>query len=174
MTEILKGVFWAIVIVGLAVAYRACAQDTTGHILPDAPSSSKGMHCFASTIDEQGKISQKEIFCESIPAWKDFKVVEQRPKPKFFTYRKDTKAPALYTNKQLLQSKLFMASQVGGLAAMIVACKRRNSGEDFGSEAPASVGIGLLSIVGAKYFTMSYGVGPGVYEMVHYSIAAAK
>ena len=54
----------------------------------------------------------------------------------FWTYR-GWQDPPLRTNKQVFRSKVFLAAHIGGAIAMIVACRTKNSGEDWGSEVPA-------------------------------------
>jgi len=102
---------------------------------------------------------------------------QPQPGPKhitFWTFRKSWQDPPLRTNKQMFRSKTFLLSTIGGAAAMIVACRNKRSGEDFASEVPAVIGIDALAYLGGRYFTQSYAVAPGVYEMIHYSISAAK
>jgi len=92
----------------------------------------------------------------------------------FLTFRGHWQDPPLRTNKQMFHSKTFLLSTVGGAAAMIVACHNKRSGEDFASEVPAVIGVDALAYLGGRYFTQSYAVGPGIYQMVHYSISATK
>src|SRR5579872_7530578 len=51
----------------------------------------------------------------------------------FWTYR-GWGDPPLRTNKQVFRSKVFLATHIGGAIAMIVSCRTKNSGEDWGSD----------------------------------------
>jgi hypothetical protein len=90
----------------------------------------------------------------------------------FWTFRKSWQDPPLRSNKQMLTSKPFLLSTIGGAAAMIVACRNKRSGEDWHSEVPAVIGVDAIAFLSGKYFTQSYAVAPGAYQIVHYSIAA--
>lgn len=91
----------------------------------------------------------------------------------FWTYR-GWQEPQLRTNKQVFQSKIFLAAHVGGAIAMAVACRTKNSGEEWKSEAPA-----VAALFGMDYLQFRFIGGPNavaapVYEMVHYSRASSK
>jgi hypothetical protein len=100
---------------------------------------------------------------------------EPQPKPaSFFTFRKSWQDPPLRTNKQFFKSKTFWLSQAGAAAALVIACRNPRSHEHWDSELPAFAGVFGMSYLGGRFFTQSFAVGPGVYEIVHYSVAAAK
>lgn len=99
---------------------------------------------------------------------------QPKPAPKFFTFRKSWQDPPLRTNKQMFKSKTYVLSQIGGAVAMVIACRNKRSGEHFSDEVPALLGTDALAYLGGRYFTQSFAVGPGVYQMVHYSISATK
>lgn len=90
-------------------------------------------------------------------------------KAKFFTFRKSWQDPPLRTNKEVLKSKTFLLAYGGLWAAMITDITyTHGKRESWGSEAPAMAGVTLLGIVGDKYFTRSFMVGPAVYGIQHY------
>jgi hypothetical protein len=91
----------------------------------------------------------------------------------FWTYR-GVDEPPLRTNKQVFRSKLFLAAHIGGAIAMIVACRRKNSGEDWGSEVPAVAGIFGLDYIQFRFIGGPNAIGPPIYEMIHYGLASAK
>jgi hypothetical protein len=91
----------------------------------------------------------------------------------FWTYR-GWQEPPLRSNKQVFHSKVFVAAHVGGAIAMIVACRNKNSKEDWGSEVPA-----VAAMFGMDYLQFRFIGGPNaivapIYEMVHYSRASAR
>ena len=91
----------------------------------------------------------------------------------FWTYRGPADPP-LRTNKQVFRSKLFLAAHIGGAIAMIVACRSKNSGEDWGSEVPAVAGIFGLDYIQFRFIGGPNAIGPPIYEMIHYGLASAK
>lgn len=103
--------------------------------------------------------------------WEEFK-----GKPAtFWTFRGSPNDPALRTQKQVFHSKIVVASQAIGIASMIVACKRKNSREEFFPEIPDMAGVVALDVfVADRFFTRSYAIAPMIYATVHYSIAAAR
>lgn len=115
--------------------------------LPDAPKPSGDVHNAASKL---------------------------RDDPKFFSFRGSWQDPPLRTNRQMFRSKTYVLSQIGGFVAMAVACRNKRSGESWGSEVPAVLLVDGMAYLGGRFFTQSYAVAPGVYEMVHYSQAAAR
>lgn len=91
----------------------------------------------------------------------------------FWTFR-GAEHPPLRNNKQVFHSKLFLAAHVGGAIAMVVACRTKNSGEEWASEAPA-----VAAMFGMDYLQFRFIGGPNavaapVYEMIHYSRASTK
>jgi len=91
----------------------------------------------------------------------------------FWTYR-GLQDPPLRTNQQVFRSKLFLATHIGGAIAMIVACRTKNSGEDWGSEVPAVAGIFGLDYIQFRFVGGPNAIGPPIYEMIHYGLASAR
>lgn len=91
----------------------------------------------------------------------------------FWTYRGWQESP-LRTNKQVFHSKIFVATHVGGAIAMIVACRTRNSREDWGSEVPAVAGMFGMDYLQFRFVGGPNGVGPAIYEMIHYGRASTR
>jgi hypothetical protein len=91
----------------------------------------------------------------------------------FWTYR-GLQDPPLRTNKQVFRSKAFLAAHIGGAIAMIVACRTKNSGEDWGSEVPAVAGLFGMDYLQFRFLGGPNAVGPAIYEMIHYSRASAR
>ena len=112
------------------------------------------------------------------PTYTDY-VVHNTPntpakQPGFFAFRGSWEDPPLRTNKQMFRSKTFILSQLGAATAMIIACRNPRSGEEWHSEVPAVIAVAGFSYVGGRFFTQSFAVAPGIYGVVHYSLAAAK
>ena len=92
----------------------------------------------------------------------------------FFAFRGSWQDPPLRTNRQMFKSKTFILSAVGGDVAMVVACRNPRSKERWDSEVPAVFAVDGLAYLGGRFFTQSYAVAPGIYKIIHYSIAAAR
>jgi hypothetical protein len=141
--------------------------------LPNAPSATEPTTC----TQRNGK---------ACPEWVHRLIGQYPPVPEpstrmarvastvhFWTYR-SWDEPPLRTNKEVFRSKLFVATHVGGAIAMIVACRNKRSREEWHSEAPA---IGAM--VGMDYLQFRFvggpnAIGPPIYEMIHYGIAATR
>jgi hypothetical protein len=91
----------------------------------------------------------------------------------YWTYRGWRRSP-LRTNKQVFHSKVFLATHIGGVIAMIVACRTKNSGEGWGSEVPAVAGFFGLDSIQFRFMSGPSAIGPPIYEMVDYGLASAK
>jgi hypothetical protein len=91
----------------------------------------------------------------------------------FWTYR-GFQDPPLRTNKEVFRSKLFLAAHIGGAIAMIVACRTKNSKEDWGSEVPAVAGLFGMDYLQFRFIGGPNAVAPGVYEMIHYGLASTR
>jgi len=91
----------------------------------------------------------------------------------FWTYR-GWQEPPLRTNKQVFHSKIFLAAHIGGAIAMIVACRTRNSGEDWGSEVPAVAALFGLDYLQFRFVGGPNAIGAPVYEMIHYARASTR
>jgi hypothetical protein len=57
---------------------------------------------------------------------------------------------------------------------MIVACRSKNSGEDWGSEVPAVAGLFGMDYLQFRFVGGPNAVGPAIYEMIHYSRASTR
>jgi hypothetical protein len=91
----------------------------------------------------------------------------------FWTYR-GLDDPPLRSNQQVFHSKVFLATHIGGAIAMIVACRTKNSGEDWGSEVPAVAGIFGLDYMQFRFIGGPNAIGPPIYEMIHYGLASVR
>ena len=91
----------------------------------------------------------------------------------FWTYRA-WGDPPLRTNKEVFRSKLFLAAHVGGALAMIVACRNKNSREDWSSEVPAVAAMFGMDYLQFRFVGGPNAVAPPVYEMIHYGRAATR
>ena len=138
-------------------------------------------HCMQGQMDEQGCVFFKDIDCATVPAF----VVAQVPTPKtweikygrpasFLTFRSKWQDPPLRNNKQTFRAPAFILGQGALVASMVVACRRKNSGEDFHSEAPAVSGLIALDYLMTRFISMPHALGPAVYGIIHYSRSAAK
>lgn len=93
----------------------------------------------------------------------------------FWTYRYKWEYPPLRTKKQALKSKPLLIAHSAAAVAMIVACKRKGSGEDFGSEVPAVVGMAAIDYFASeRYFGETFAIGPPIYQIQHYVRSALK
>jgi hypothetical protein len=147
-------------------------SNNTG--LPNAPSVTKATTC----TEENGK---------PCPEWVHKLIGQYPPLPEsatpqpernpssvhFWTYR-GSQDPPLRTNKQVFHSKIFLAAHVGGAVAMIVACRSKNSGEDWGSEVPAVAAMFGMDYLQFRFVGGPNAVGPAIYEMIHYSRASTR
>jgi len=155
-----------------------CQQQSTSSptaenaALPDGPTQattctkSNGKPC-AEWVHEL--IGQNPPSSESgiAPAERDAASVH------FWTYR-GWEEPPLRSNKQGFHSKLFLTAHIGGVIAMAVACRTKNSREEWSSEVPA-----VAAMFGMDYLQFRYIGGPNavaapVYEMIHYSRASTR
>lgn len=91
----------------------------------------------------------------------------------FWTYR-GLYDPPLRRNKQVFRSKLFLATHIGGAIAMIVACRTKNSGEDWGSEVPAVGALFGMDYLQFRFVGGPNAIGAPIYQMVHYGLASAR
>lgn len=138
------------------------AQEPDYTYIPDAPSTT---YAYAQQQDDSTESRD----------FRQYLAKKEKPKPAgFWTFRKGPDAPILRSNKEMFKSKTYVLSMAGGAIAMVVACRNKRSGEDFASEVPAVIGVDAMSYLMGRFFAMPLAVGPQVYEMVHYSIAATK
>ncbi|HET6175656.1 MAG TPA: hypothetical protein VFE61_01910 [Candidatus Sulfotelmatobacter sp.] len=146
----------------------------TNESLPNAPSTTQVTPC-------------KENNGQPCPEWVHKLIGQYPPLPEstmtyatrdpatvhFWTYR-GLQDPPLRNNKEVFRSKIFLATHVGGAIAMIVACRTKNSKEDWGSEAravPARFGMDYLQF---RFVGGPSAVAPAIYEMIHYSRASTR
>ncbi len=57
---------------------------------------------------------------------------------------------------------------------MTVACRSRNSGEDWGSEVPAVAAMFGMDYIQFRFVGGPNAIGAPIYEMVHYSRASTR
>lgn len=162
----------------LLVSACVCfAQDGTWAV-PDNPAPQAAQVCHYEWSVPQGSASGEQVgheVCHSASVAATWRVIpEQKSAVSFFSFRKRWQDPPLRTNAQMLHSKVYVASMIGGALAMVVACRNPRSGEDWGSEVPAVLGVDAMSFFAGRLFTMPFAVAPGAYEMFHYARAATK
>ena len=145
------------------------SAEANSTVLPDAPSTTQAITC----TENSGK---------PCPEWLRKLIGQYPPLPEsgrlqlardpasvhFWTYR-GFEDPPLRTNKQVFRSKLFIATHIGGLISMMVACRTKRSKEEWGSAAPA-----VAALFGMDYLQFRFVGGPNaiasaVYEMIYYS-----
>src|SRR5271165_4076409 len=81
-------------------------------------------------------LSQKTVCLDGYGCgWHQYKALPPEPVT-FWTFRQSWQDPPLRTNRQTFNKKFILLHSMAAVA-MIVACKRKNSGEEFGSEIPA-------------------------------------
>jgi len=151
--------------VAVALSAEALAQ------LPDAPAPS-------STCVSQDKPCPEwlhKLIGQYPPASESGMLPLQRDPSSvhFWTYR-GLDEPPLRTNREVFRSKAFIAAHVGGLIAMIVACRAKNSREHWDSEVPAVAAIFGMDYLQFRFIGGPNAVGPAVYEMIHYGRASTR
>lgn len=114
--------------------------------------------------------------------WKQVKAVPHAPVT-FWSFRGvvvvngkkrfDWNAPPLRTNRQAFDKKFVILHGLA-FAAMTVACSRKNSGEEWGSEVPAILfGVGGDYVL-SRFFSEAMSVEIPPYQIQHYIRSAAK
>ena len=146
-------------------ASSSAEANSTG--LPDAPSTTQ-----ASTCTNKGKPCPEWLgkWIGWYPPLPESKLQPRRDPSRvgFCTYRR-FQDPPLRTNKQVFQSKLFDATHIGGLIAMIVACRSKRSKEEWGSAAPAVAALFGMDYLQFRFVGGPNAIAPAVYEMIYYS-----
>lgn len=139
--------------------------------LPDNPAPQKTI-CYRGAIDAAGRTTYAEIDCTSIPQWRELKAAPK--KAGFFAMgRYDAPAP-LRTARQVFDKK-FAVLHGAGVLAMVLACRRaRTSGEDWGSEVPAVLGVTGMDFLVSHYVSEALSVEAPVYMFQHYMRAAYR
>ena len=154
-----------------AVAPSPASNNTS---LPNAPSTTQETTC----TERNGKPGSEWLH----------KLIGQHPPPlppsepllgrdpstvHLWTYR-GWNEPPLRTNKEVFRSKAFIGAHVGGAIAMVVACRNKNSGKNWGSEVPIVAGLFGMDYLQFRFVGGPNAVGPAVYEMVQYGQASTK
>lgn len=142
--------------------------------LPSAPSSARATTC----TENNGK---------PCPEWAHRMIGQYPPSPEseefrpernphsvhFWTYR-GWQDPPLRTNREVFRSKVFLATHIGGAIAVIVACRTKNSGETWGSEAPAVAALFGMDYLQFRFVGGPNAIGAPIYEMIHYGLASVR
>jgi hypothetical protein len=162
---------------GLAMLLMLLAvvvADAHCQALPDAPSSvprdqaivrqADGTYCIGTTCGWK----QADIPPAGPTFWTFRGVVEVDGRRQF-----DWNAPALRSFRGVLDKKFVILHGLAAVA-MVVACRRRNSGEDFGSEIPAVLGVTAMDGLASAFFSESMSVGGPAYMLQHYTRSAAR
>jgi len=142
--------------------------------LPSSPSTTRATTC----TENNGKPCPEWVHkmigqYPPAPESEQFQPYRDASSVHFWTYR-GWQDPPLRTNKQVFRSKAFLAAHIGGAIAMIVACRTKNSGEDWGSEVPAVAGIFGMDYLQFRFIGGPNAIGAPIYEMIHYGLASAR
>lgn len=140
--------------------------------LPNAPSTTQATTCTQNNGKPCPDWLQKVI--GQYPPPPESVEVQRNPSSVHFWTLRGSQDPPLRTNKQVFRSKAFLAAHIGGAIAMIVACRTKNSGEDWASEVPAVAGLFGMDYIQYRFISGPTAVGPAVYEMIHYGLASAR
>jgi hypothetical protein len=140
--------------------------------LPDAPSSA------TTCTENNGKPCPERVhkLIGQYPPSPESRTQQPARDPDsvhFWTYR-GWQEPPLRTNKQVFHSKVFVATHIGGAIAMIVACRPKNPGYDWKSQAPAVGAIFGMDYLQFRFIGGPNAVGAPIYEMVQYSRASTR
>lgn len=154
-----------------ASAPPQASNDTS---LPDAPSATQATTCTKNNGDPCPDWLHRLI--GQYPALPESTEPQLQRDPStvhFWTYR-GWDEPPLRNNKQVFRSKLFVGAHVGGAIAMIMACRNKNSRENWASEIPA-----VSALFGMDYLQFRFIGGPNalaapVYEMIKYGRASTR
>jgi hypothetical protein len=140
--------------------------------LPDSASTTQASTCTKNNGQPCAEWLHKLI--GQYPTSPDWKEPARDPSTvHFWTYR-GLYDPQLRHNEQVFRSKLFIATHIGGAIAMIVACRTKNSGEDWGSEVPAVGAIFGIDYLQFRFVGGPNAIGPPIYQMIHYGLASAR
>ena len=141
--------------------------------LPDAPSATQATTC----TGRNGKACPEWVhkLIGQYPPLSDSGLQPERDPSTvhFWTYR-GAGDPPLRTTKQVLRSKVFVATHIGGAIAMIVACRNQRSREEWHSEVPAVGALLGLDYLQFRFIGGPNAVAPAIYEMIHYGIASTR
>ena len=158
------------------IAQEAVSTSTTASDagLPDTPSSSQRTRC----THKNGRPCSHllETIIGPYPPSPNSGVPQSPRDPatvRFVTYR-SLGEPPLRTNKEVFHSKLFIVTHVGGAAAMVVACRNKNSGYSWGEQVPAVGALFALDYLQFRFVGGPNAIGPPVYEMIKYGRGSTK
>jgi hypothetical protein len=149
------------------------APDSYDVVVPNVPSTTQLTTCTQNNGNPCPEWLHKLIGQYPPSELADLQLQRDPSTVHFWTYR-GSADPPLRTNKQVFRSKLFLATHIGGVIAMIVACRTRNSGEDWGSEVPAVAGVFALDYIQFRFVGGPNAIGPPIYEAIHYGLASAR
>lgn len=152
----------------------ASRSETSTAGLPNAPSVTQATTC----TEKNGKPCAEWIHklvgqYPPLPESQGLNIERDPSTVHFWTYRAADE-PALRNNKQVFRSKLFMGAHVGGAIAMIVACRNKNSREQWHSEVPAVAALFGVDYLQFRFIGGPNAVGAPIYEMFRYSRAAKR
>ena len=141
--------------------------------LPDSPSITQATSCTKN--NGQPCPEWLHTLIGQYPPSAEWNVQPQRDPSTvhFWTYR-GIYDPPLRGNKQVFRSKAFLATHVGAAIAMIVACRTKNSGEEWHSEVPAVAAVFGLDYLQFRFVGGPNAIGGPVYQMVHYGLASVR
>lgn len=151
----------------------AVAPDSHDVAIPNAPSTTHVTTCTQNKGKRCPEWLHKVIGNYPPSESADLQLQRDPSTVHFWTYR-GSADPLLRTNKQVFRSKLFLAAHIGGAIAMIVACRTKNSGEHWDSEAPAVAALLGLDYMQFRFIGGPNAIGPPMYEMIHYGRASAR
>jgi hypothetical protein len=147
--------------------------DSNNAAVPNAPSVTQATTCTESNDKPCPEWVHKLIGQYPPPPALETLAKRDPSSVHFWTYR-GWQDPPLRTNRQVFHSKVFLAAHIGGAIAMIVACRSKNSREEWHSEVPA-----VAAMFGMDYLQFRFVGGPNaiaspVYQMIHYSLASTR
>ncbi|HKF02839.1 MAG TPA: hypothetical protein VKB49_11020 [Candidatus Sulfotelmatobacter sp.] len=160
---------------GFTATWANCQEASSNDaVLPSAPSTTQATTC----TQKNGKPCPEWVhkLIGQYPPLQEPSDLQFQRDPStvhFWTYR-GFGDPPLRNNKQVFRSKLFLATHIGGAIAMIVACRNKNSKEDWPSEVPAVAGMFGLDYLQFRFVGGPNAIGPPIYEMIHYGIASTR
>lgn len=148
--------------------------DANSAGIPNAPSVTQATTC----MERNGKACPEWVhkLVGQYPPLPDAGTAQPARDPStvhFWTYR-GLQEPPLRTNKEVFRSKLFVATHVGGAIAMIVACRNSRSREKWHSEVPAVAAMFGMDYLQFRFVGGPNAIGPAIYQMIHYGIAATR
>ena len=178
-----RGILFASVLTLLAFLVNTTPSSCQEAVPLSAGSSNAALPNAPSVIKETTCTEKNGNPC---PAWVHTLIGQYPPLPEsatpqernpssvhFWTYR-GLQDPPLRTNKQVFRSKVFLAAHIGGAIALIMACRTKHSGEDWGSEVPAVAAMFGMDYLQFRFVGGPNAVAPAIYEMIRYSRASTR